>query len=70
MIGFLTIYGRKIDPALPDGNCLFRVLSKQMTGDPNKHTELRHILVCFISLNSHVFGSGWTLNNCTVEEHI
>ena len=27
MTGFLTMYGRKVDPAIPDGNCLFQVLS-------------------------------------------
>ena len=70
MTGFLTMYGRKVDPAIPDGNCLFRVLSKQMNGDPSKHKELRHILVSFISQNSHLFGSAWTIDNCTTEEHV
>ena len=32
MKAFLTAHGRQLDPALPDGNCLFRALSKQMTG--------------------------------------
>ena len=33
MKAFLTAHGRQLDPALPDGNCLFHALSKQMTGE-------------------------------------
>ena len=70
MKAFLTAHGRQLDPALPDGNCLFRALSKQMTGDPSRHAELRQILVRFISQNDHVFGRGWTIDNCPNEDHL
>ena len=49
MKAFLTAHGRQLDTALADGNCLFRALSKQMTGDPSRHPELREILTTFIS---------------------
>ena len=70
MKAFLTAHGRQLDLAKPDGNCLFRALSKQMTGDPSKHAQLREILTNFISKNSQVFGRGWTIENCTLEEHL
>lgn len=70
MKAFLTAHGRQLDPALPDGNCLFRALSKQMIGDPSKHAELREILISFISKNPQAFGRGWTIENCTLEEHL
>lgn len=70
MTAFLTAHGRRFDPALPDGNCLFRALSKQMTGDPSRHPELREILTTLISKNTHIFGRGWTLQNCSLDEHI
>ena len=49
MKAFLTAHGRQLHPAKPDGNCLFRALSKQMAGDSSKHAELREILTSFIS---------------------
>ena len=52
MKAFLTAHGRQIDP---DGNCLFRALTKQMTGNPSRHPELREILTTFISQNPQVF---------------
>ena len=70
MRAFLTAHGRQLDPALPDGNCLFHALSKQMTGDPARHPELREILTGFISNNPQVFKRGWTIDNCTLDEHL
>ena len=70
MKAFLSAHGRQIDPAPPDGNCLFHSLSKQITGDPSKHAELRELLKNFISQNQHIFGRGWTIGNCTLEEHL
>ena len=58
MKAFLTAHGRQLDSSLPDGNCLFCSLCKQMTGDPTKHAELRELLINFISQNSHIFGRG------------
>ena len=61
MKAFLTAHGRQLDPSL------FYALSKEMTG---KHAQLREILTNFISNNSQVFGRGWTIENCTLEEHL
>ena len=47
MITFLEAHGRKEDPVLGDGNCLFRSLCAQMTGDQSQHAKLRQILVSF-----------------------
>ena len=41
-----------------------------MTGDPSRHPELREILTTLISKNPHIFGRGWTLENCSLDEHI
>ena len=70
MKAFLAAHGRQLDPALPDGNCLFRALSNQMTGDPSRHPELREILTTFISRNPQLFGRGWTITNCSLDEHL
>jgi len=70
MKAFLTAHGRQLDCSLPDGNCLFRSLCKQMTGDPTKHAKLRELLIKFISQNSQVFGKGWTIGNCPLKEHL
>ena len=53
---FLTAHDRQSDPALHDGNCLFQALSKQMTGDPSKHVELRNIITTFICNNPQLLG--------------
>ena len=41
-----------------------------MTGDPTKHAELRELLINFISQNSHIFGRGWTIGNCSLKDHL
>ena len=41
-----------------------------MTGDPSKHTELRNILTTFIGMNPHLLGTGWTISDCTLQEHL
>ena len=38
---FLAYYGRKLDSVLGDGNCMFRSLAKQLSGDSDKHGQLR-----------------------------
>ena len=70
MVSFLAAHGRQLDPALPDGNCLFRSLAKQLTGDPSKHVQLRETLTKFIAQNPQVFTTGWLRENCTLEEHL
>ena len=69
MKAFLKAYGHQIDPALPEGNCLFCALTKQMTGDPSRHPEPRKILTTYFS-NPQVFGRDWTIGNCSLEEQL
>lgn len=66
---FLTAHDRQSDPVLPDGNCLFQALSKQMTGNSSKHAKLWNILTTFICNSSQLFGRGWTILDCTLSEH-
>ena len=66
----LTAHDRQIDPALSDGNCCFRPLSRQMTGDSSKHAELRNILTPFICNNPQLLGNGWTITDCTHSQHL
>lgn len=40
-ITFLAYHGRKLDSVLGDGNCMFRSLAKQLSGDSDKHAQLR-----------------------------
>ena len=44
MITFLAAQGRRLDRAQPDGNILFRSLSKQLFESDIYHGELRMIL--------------------------
>lgn len=66
---FLTYHGRKIDQVLGDGNCLFRALAKQLTGDSDKHGILRDKLCEFITVNSELL-EGWVTAGVTLEEHL
>ncbi|XP_064399682.1 uncharacterized protein LOC135346105 isoform X2 [Halichondria panicea] len=66
---FLMYHGRKIDQVLGDGNCLFRVLAKQLTGDSDKHGILRDKLCEFITVNSELL-EGWVTAGVTLEEHL
>ena len=52
---------------LPDGNCLFRALSHQLTGLEELHLVLRQLLVSFIASNSEMF-RGLMISR-TLEEH-
>ena len=44
---FLAYYGRKLDRVLGDGNCMFRSLAKQLSGDSDRHAQLRDKLCEF-----------------------
>ena len=57
---------RTVDAMLPDGNCLFRALSKALFGVQSGHIKLRSLLVSFIESNTRVLGG---LCNGTVESH-
>ena len=68
---FLTENERAIDKVLPDGNCLFRALAKQLCGDPEKHIELRKMLINFEVKNSEVFAKLCTsINSTSLVEHV
>ena len=43
---------------LGDGNCMFRSLAKQLSGDSDRHGQLRDKLCEFISLNGKVLKGG------------
>ena len=57
---------RTVDAMLPDGNCLFRALSKALFGVQSGLIKLRSLLVSFIESNTRVLGG---LCNGTVESH-
>ena len=69
MIGFLTAQGRQIDRTKPDGNCLFRSLSKQLCNNAEYHNTLRQVVTEYIESNPSLF-HGWTLENQSIEEHV
>lgn len=52
---FLQKQARKLHAVMGDGNCLFRALSHQLTGDEQSHITLRKIIVDFEALNPQVF---------------
>ena len=69
MVSFLTASGRRLDPAKPDGNCLFRALSKQLCGDAESNGLLREVLTDYVASNPNLF-SGWTTDSQSIEQHI
>ena len=62
----LHAQGRTVDVMLPDGNCLFRAISKGLFGVQSGHLTLREIIVTFIQSNEKVFGG---VCNGTVQTH-
>jgi len=40
---------------ITDGNCQYRALAKQLTNDPNQHSNLRSIIVKFAAHNVELF---------------
>ena len=52
---FLQKQGRKLHPILGDGNCLFRALSHQLTGNEQGHVTLRQVIVQFEASNPQIF---------------
>ena len=63
----LSIQGRTIDVILPDGNCLFRSISKALFGTSSGHFCLRKLIVTFIRSNSQLLGE--LCNPPSMEEH-
>ena len=52
---FLYKQQREVDRVLGDGNCLFRALSKAISGTEDHHSHLRHAISDFESDNWTVF---------------
>ena len=55
MQAFFSGQGRKIVPALPDGNCLFRSLATLLTCDQEDHLMVRNMLMEFELANADLF---------------
>ena len=68
-ITFLAYHGRKLDSVLGDGNCMFRSLAKQLSGDSDKHGQLRDKLCEFIFLNGELL-KGWLNGGVILDEHL
>ena len=66
MVSFFAASGRCLDHAMPDGNCLFRVISKQLCGNSQK---LRKIITDYVAANPTLF-KGWTTDHQSIEEHL
>ena len=54
-VKFLSSFGRKINPIVGDGNCLFRCFSYIFFGNQDRHQYLRAILADVIALNKPAF---------------
>lgn len=68
---FLAKCGRAIDKVVGDGNCLFRALAKQLSGNPEKHMELRKLIINFEASNFNIFGKLCTaINGISLTKHI
>ena len=65
---FLSKQCRKIIPAKPDGNCLFRSLAKLLTGDEEEYLMIKNMLLDFELTNSDIFSNYITTE--TLLEHI
>lgn len=66
VLPMLHSQGRIVDAMLPDGNCLFRALSKALFGVQSGHSKIRNLLVSFIETNNQVFAG---LCNGSIETH-
>ena len=63
----LNRQGRTIDAILPDGNCLFRSISKSLFGTSSGHLHLRKLMVTFTKSNIRLLGG--LCNPPSIEEH-
>ena len=68
---FLRQQGRALDSVLGDGNCLFRAMSKHLTGVEHHHSLLRKTIADFEAANQAVFSSLHTaINRTGFTEHL
>ena len=63
-------YNRTIHRVAPDGNCLFRALAHQAFGDQTRHTQMRKVLVMFISDNLQRYKFLYMGRRNGFEEHV
>ena len=62
---FLQQQGREPDRVLGDGNCLFRALSRALTGVEDHHIDLRRTIVEFEASNTAIFEAAHNAINST-----
>ena len=68
---FLYLQGRAPDRVLGDGNCLFRALSRYLTGAEDHHLQLRKTITEFEAANSTVFKNlHEAINQTLFEDHL
>ena len=67
LLPLLNSQGRTVDVILPDGNCLFRSISKVLFATSSGHLTLRKLIVDFIESNPRYLGglcNGSLQNHC------
>ena len=69
MIAFLTSQSRRLDRAQPNGNCLFRSLSKQLFNSEKQHITLREMLNKHVASHLEVYKC-WTIEGLSLIEHL
>ncbi len=69
MITFLRRHSTHLDRAQPDGNCLFRSLSKQLFHSEKHHSTLQKTLTEHAASYPEVYSS-WTIEGLSLQEHI
>ena len=65
----LSYIGRLTDMALPDGNCFFRLVSKELLGTQAHHTTIRKLLIQFIEHNGAQFSKITEIFGRPFEKH-
>lgn len=70
LVPFLKKQDRAIDGVLGDGNCLFRALSLQLTGDQVHHLNLRRIIAQCESKLKAFEGIHAAINQTKFSEHV
>ena len=66
VVPLLKAQDRIVDAIIPDGNCLFRALSKALFAVQSGHLKIRQLLVNFIQLNAKEFSG---LCNGSIASH-
>ena len=69
MVAFLASQSRRLDRAQPDGNCLFRSLSKQLFNSEKQHITLREMLNKHVTSHPEVY-KYWTIEGLSLTQHL